>query len=103
MPAELTQEEFSRHLNTKFRLDAQTPAPVELELVEASAYRPEPKEQAGMERFSAVFYGPKDVILAQGLYPLAHDEMGDVQLFLVPLGPDERGFRYEAVFNYFKQ
>ena len=29
--------------------------------------------------------------------------MGAFELFLVPVGNDENGFRYEAVFNYFKE
>jgi hypothetical protein len=103
MAAELTQEEFSRHLKTKFRINAETPQPVELELSEVLSYRPEPNEQRGMERFSAIFSGPPDVFLSQGVYPLTHEQMGDLQLFLVPLGRDERGFNYEAVFNYFKE
>jgi len=28
--------------------------------------------------------------------------MGEFDLFLVPIGEDDQGFRYEAVFNYFK-
>jgi hypothetical protein len=28
---------------------------------------------------------------------LGHAELGDDDLFLVPLGPDERGMRYQAV------
>jgi hypothetical protein len=103
MAAELTQEEFSRHLNTKFRINAETPQPVELELTGVLGYRPEPNEQQGMERFSAVFSGPPDVFLSQGVYALTHEQMGDIQLFLVPLGSEERGFNYEAVFNYFKE
>lgn len=103
MAAELTQEEFSRHLHTKFRVVAETPEPVELELVEAQGYRPEPHEQQGMERFSAIFSGPPGVFLSQGVYPLTHEQMGDLQLFLVPVGRDDRGFRYEAVFNYYRE
>ena len=102
MAVELTREEFSRHLHTKFRVAAEMEQTVELELVEAQSYRPEPHEQEGMERFSAVFTGPPDVFLSQGVYPLTHEQMGDLQLFLVPIGRDERGFRYEAVFNFYK-
>ena len=29
--------------------------------------------------------------------------MGAVELFLVPIGKDENGMKYEAVFNYFRE
>jgi hypothetical protein len=33
-------------------------------------------------------------VLAQGTYRLSHPQLGEFELFLVPLGPD----RYEAAF-----
>jgi CRISPR/Cas system-associated protein Cas5 (RAMP superfamily) len=102
MAVEMTQEEFARHLNTKFRVVADTPEPVELELVEAQLYRPEPHEEGGMERFSAVFSGPPNYLLSQGVYPLTHEHMGDLTLFLVPIKVGDR-LLYEAVFNYYKK
>ena len=36
-------------------------------------------------------------------YLLEHDQMGEFEIFLVPVSQSERGFRYEAVFNYFKR
>jgi len=30
---------------------------------------------------------------------VAHDEMGEMDLFLVPLGPGKEGLRWEAVFT----
>jgi len=37
--------------------------------------------------------------LQQRMYEFRHPEMGKFELFLVPLGPDETGFRYEVVFT----
>lgn len=98
-----TQESFSRHLNTKFRVEVEAPRPVELELIAVNSRPSDAGEHQGMERFSAVFVGPPDLYLPQQTYPLSHDEMGDLQIFLVPVGRDEQGFRYEAVYNYFKK
>ncbi len=100
--AELTEEEFSKHLNSKFHT-AINGRDLELALVEVKAYRPQEHEQPGMERFSAFFDGPGDLFLPQGIYRLVHDRMGDVELFLVPISGDQRGYRYESVFNYFKE
>ena len=98
----LTEQEFSRHLNSKFQLGLPDRT-LELELVEVKAYMPGVNEQAGMERFSVYFDGPPDHRLPQKLYHLEHAAMRDLDLFLVPVAGDEKKVRYEAVFNYFKQ
>lgn len=103
MSAILTEKEFSQHLNTKFRVKVDAPQPVELELVEVKGYHNKPEEQQGMERFSVFFSGPADVQLPQKTYPLAHEKMGEFDIFLVPIGRGEGGLRYEAVFNYRKE
>jgi hypothetical protein len=35
----------------------------------------------------------------QGIYRLELPERGHAELFVVPIGPDGDGMRYEAVFN----
>ena len=99
----LTEEEFSKHVNSKFRVNVDATSPVELELVEVKGYpyRNNPNEQQAMERFSLNFYGPGNIFLPQATYKLTHESMGDLALFLVPLAHNERGFLYEAVFNYY--
>ena len=101
MPVSLTEKEFSQHVNTKFRakLDQQQ---IELALVEVKGYAASANEQSGMERFSVFFTGPADLRLPQGIYPVEHAAMGTFDIFLVPIAQDDQGFRYEAVFNYFK-
>lgn len=57
--------------------------------------------------FSLTFRGPGDVCLQQQIVPMKHADLGELALFLVPLGPDpdapgseeERGLLYEAVFT----
>jgi hypothetical protein len=48
---------------------------------------------------SIVLHGPLDHALPQQIWPLDHDELGRLDIFLVPLGPDGDAMRYEAVFN----
>ena len=103
MTAKLTEEEFSRHLNTKFRVRLDAPEPFELELVEVKGRPSGVGEQQGMERFSLFFRGPAQPRLGQHTFPLTHERMGDFDLFLVPVGQDAQGVLYEAVFNYFKE
>jgi len=102
MSAELTEREFSKHLKSKFHLGIDG-RDLQLELVEVKAYLPQETEEKGMERFSVFFAGPGDCFLPQHLYRLAHEQMGEFEIFLVPISGDQGGYRYEAVFNYFKQ
>ncbi|MDX6496831.1 MAG: hypothetical protein QOG23_91 [Blastocatellia bacterium] len=101
MAVALTEKEFSQHVNTKFQLNLDGQE-IELELVEVKGYLPQAHEETGMERFSVFFDGPGSVHLPQRLYALQHEQMGEVEIFLVPISGNEKGFRYEAVFNYFK-
>ncbi len=102
MAAELTEKEFSKHVNTKFRAQLDGGVQAELELDEVKGYPGHPGDQQGMERFSIYFKGPTTPHLPQQSYTLQHDQMGEFEIFLVPVGRNDQGSRYEAVFNYFK-
>jgi hypothetical protein len=103
MSARLTEEEFRKHLGTKFGVRVEAPRPIELELAEVRGYNPQANEPGGMERFSLFFYGPGDIMLNQGTFTLEHPAMGEVILFMVPVARDPQGFRYEVIFNYYKE
>jgi len=49
--------------------------------------------------FALLFRGPKDPPLNQGTFEFRHPEIGNLSLFLVPIGPDAEGLCYEVVFN----
>ena len=103
MAASLTEEEFSKHVNTIFRINLEDQGAVDLELVQVKGYMNKPGEAEGMERFSIFFTGPAKPFLLQQTYSLSHEGLGTMEIFLVPIGVDGDGFRYEAVFNYFKK
>jgi hypothetical protein len=70
----------------------------ELELAELERHPPQP----GLERepFALVFTGPTEASLDQRTYRLDHQQMGSLEIFLVPIGPGPGGLpRYEAVFS----
>ena len=99
MPATLTEKEFSQHLNSTFQVklaDRELP----LELVEVKSYNAGENEPDGWERFSIFFTGPGDIRLPQQIYQLVHERMGEFEIFLVPISRNDKGFQYEAVFNY---
>jgi hypothetical protein len=94
----LTLGDFSGRVGEEFRLDGPSGA-VPLTLVEvvdlARRENPGPRRSP----FSLVFRGPAAPALPQRTWPLAHETLGRLEIFLVPIGPDASGMRYEAVFN----
>jgi hypothetical protein len=87
--AELTGDEFTIHLESgeRFVLRLAAAAPMTL----APTDGPAP--------FSILFRGPLTPVLAEQSYSIEHAALGRFDLFLVPLGSDDRGARYEAAFT----
>jgi hypothetical protein len=104
MPEIFKEEDFTKQLGTKFRvlLETEGAPEVSLELDSVEPFPTLPHSRSDVERFSVYFYGPGDFFLPQRIHKLAHEQMGELELFLVPIAQDQRGFRYEAVFSYFK-
>jgi hypothetical protein len=91
----LTKETFLPHLDALFRLTSVEPA-LELRLVEVEArWGSGPRR----EPFSLIFLGPREPVLPQRIYRLEQEDLGPMELFLVPIGRDGSGTRYEAAFN----
>lgn len=68
-------------------------------LVEATSLREAQGAGRQSHQFSLVWRGPPRAVLAQRIYTVAHPALGAIDLFLVTLGPDAEGMRYEAVFT----
>ena len=90
-----THDLFVKTLNTNFVIQHPRLGSVTVELVSVSELRETPRQSM----FSLGFRGPLDQPLAQGMHPVEHESMGADSLFLVPIGSEADGFRYEAVFN----
>jgi hypothetical protein len=97
-----TEADFTKNLNTNFRIELDAPKPIELKLIAVTPRPSGPTEQAGMERFSAMFSGPPDFFLPQQIYRVSHPDMGEFEVFLTAIGQEPDGFKYEAVYNYFR-
>ncbi|HEX2209924.1 MAG TPA: hypothetical protein VHG93_19775 [Longimicrobium sp.] len=56
---------------------------------------------AGRDRhpFSLIFHTVPEAVYEQKMYRVENENMEPFELFLAPIGPDERGMRYEAVFT----
>mgnify|MGYP001825895240 FL=1 len=89
-------DEFENCLNQQFTLQL-TDQSIKLQLISVEKH-PNSDTVNGVQAFSAVFRGGNTVMLQQQTYPVEHDSLGSMQLFIVPIGPDEKGMRYEAVF-----
>lgn len=93
-----TRDAFFACLHTRFRAVNVAPQPVNLELIEVT----ETIERANQTGFSILFLGPAEFPLLQHIYTLQHETLGEMELFLVPVGRRENGFEYQAVFNQLK-
>lgn len=91
----LTREALAENLNTTFSIHHEALGAVTWELIAVSELKSSPRQQA----FSILFRGPLDPICGQGTYHLEHDRLGAFDLFIVPVGREPDGMRYEAVFN----
>jgi hypothetical protein len=78
------------------RVVAEGEPPISLTLIAVSPGRP---REGGRDPFSLTFTGPADITLQQGIHPLTHPELGDVELFLTPVGQAGPDWAYEAVFG----
>jgi hypothetical protein len=94
----LTASSFSEHLGTSFRISFGGESPLEAVLFEVKRHEEHdgPRKQPFSVYFRTSSSGP---VLPQRIYQVEHDQMGTMDIFLVPIGPDGQGMRYEAVFN----
>lgn len=97
----LTYTTFQEHLNDKFMIRADFPEPLEVELVEVSesSQRMPLRQQEQFESFSLIFHSPLNFLLEQGTYLFAHEQLGELPIFITPIKQTADGFRYQAVFN----
>ena len=91
----LVFETFAGRVGQEFRVEVDAATIIATTLTAATAHG-DGRVAAG---FSLVFTGPIEPVLPQRTYRLAHDELGDLEIFIVPIGRDDAGVRYEAVFN----
>lgn len=99
MLEKLTGTDFIPYLNQPFMVYLETSEAYALELVSVTESG-EARDPGGRRPFSLIFSNPrKDAYLSQRIYRLEHEKMGSLELFLVPLGPDLVGMRYEAIFS----
>jgi len=95
MLEKLKRTTFAKHVNTEFHIHDPATRPFPLNLSQVVKRT----KSAQQETFSLLFHGPATHFLPQGIHKLKHEQLGEVDIFLVPVGKDKDGFEYEAVFN----
>jgi hypothetical protein len=95
----LTKETFAEHLGSTFRLHYGAAQPLGVELTEARPLGAVSRGPIERAPFALLFRGPRQPVLPQQIYPLEHERLGTLEIFLVPVGPDAAGMQYEAVFT----
>jgi hypothetical protein len=96
MPKNLKQATFAKQVNTEFQVHDSAAKSFKLKLAQVVKI----SKTAQQEAFSLLFQGPATHYIAQGIHKLNHAQLGEIDIFLVPVGKNQDGFEYEAIFNH---
>jgi hypothetical protein len=92
---ELRLETFTSHVGSAFRI-VFSDATITLTLEHVKPLSTTMERQG----FSLEFRGaPGAPVLLQNTYPLEHDVLGRLEIFIVPLSDGENGAQYQAIFT----
>lgn len=94
-------------INTVFRVRVSPQRVVELKLLKAPLARVTPSVpgrqapgDAGNEKFSLIFSGPKETLLTSAIHQFEHRQLGRFEMYVGQIGTeDTESARYETVFN----
>jgi hypothetical protein len=93
-----TKEQFSQQVHQPFSGTAPNGSDVEMTLAKFTDIF----DSDTQETFTLVFRAPADTAAEQGTYVLRNQGFGEQAIFLVPVGQDENGVLFEAVYNRLK-
>jgi hypothetical protein len=94
--ATTTDQDFLPYLNQTFLIHV---TPEQTHPVELIAVTRLGRDNTTGRPFSLLFRGNREVYLPQHIYPISHDSIGTLEIFIVPIVPDSIGNRFEAIFN----
>lgn len=104
---QISYKAFARQVNTLFQVHPSSGQVVKLKLLKAPPSRPtpcapgrRPAADAGNEKFSLIFSGPKAMVLAPAIHRFTHDDLGQFDMYIGQIGAEYMDqFRYQSVFN----
>ncbi|HEX8077062.1 MAG TPA: hypothetical protein VF511_04555 [Chthoniobacterales bacterium] len=94
--AKVTADDFRPFLEQDFLLRAGE-TQISLRLAEVEERRVAVK--GGRQPFSLLFQGPASPAFTQGNFPLQHERLGTLEVFLVAIAGNASSRTYEAVFS----
>ncbi len=92
----LQKDRFVEYLHSEFQVVDEPANEFAIRLEEVSDRTSSPHQEV----FALLFHGSAKRFLNQGIHKLRHSQMGEIDIFLVPVGQDQHGFHYEAIFNH---
>ncbi|HEX9457889.1 MAG TPA: hypothetical protein VGA84_02025 [Thermoanaerobaculia bacterium] len=100
---DLTLEAAQPLLNTKFQVTLDGGGALEMTLIDAAPFDMPKRPTRGSRvpkraPFALYFLGPREPVLPQRMYDFRGANVELASLFIVPVGRDEGGTEYEAVF-----
>jgi len=103
----LTEEVFSRYLDSKFLIYTSPLTAISLQLINVkhldSTSTRHTARATKLDSFSILFRGPRRTVLESKSYRITHDQMGTFDLFISPVNDSKKQRLYEAVFNRFQR
>lgn len=97
---ELTFDVMQPLIGTSFLLAVEGRDAIELKVTDVCKVMERVRsKRLTRQPFSIYFSGPRDVLVKQGTYPLRHEQLGELAMFIVPVAQAVDGFEYEAVFT----
>jgi hypothetical protein len=94
-----TADTFAPHVGETFRVIVDDQWEMPARLTSVTPWGDEAAKGRPRQPFTLLFHGPADASLPQRMYRVEGAGMEPVELFLVPIGNDAEGSRYEAVFT----
>jgi len=95
----LVYEDFADKVGEVFTIREDGVPAIALELTEATPLNPAFAPRGARPPFSLLFVAEDPRVLPQRIYRMAHQALGDLAIFIVPVGKDAQGVTYQATFN----
>ena len=94
-----TADTFAPHVGETFRVIVDDQWEMPARLTSVTPWGGETAKGRPRQPFTLLFHGPAEASLPQQMYRVEGAGMEPVEIFLVPIGNDAEGSRYEAVFT----
>jgi hypothetical protein len=95
----LVFEDFADKVGEVFTVSDEGGPGIPLTLAEAEPLNPAFGLPGIRPPFSLIFLAKDPRVLEQRIYRMEHAGLGEVSIFIVPIGKDAKGVTYQALFN----